>query len=186
MPHQSLITLKKRREERSGDQFLLWKEMDLVIQLLEVTMEGIASTEAALAQLKADSEARDVATSQALADLKAEVGRLESSGVDTTSLNATIATLDAAVKTGTSEAQAADPGAQATQEAKPTKTVYTFTASEGVTADSRFAPSGFREKGTFTALFYFEGDTDATSQNGASVPGYAVFSGEVEAVPASA
>jgi len=118
MEHPLIQHLKERRSTRNEDAFVLWKELDLIIQLLEDSMEGIAATEAALAQLKSDSEARDAATTTALTDLKAEVAALESTGVDTTKLNATISALDAAVKTGTTEAQAADPGAQ-TQPSPP-------------------------------------------------------------------
>jgi hypothetical protein len=112
MPHQLILSLRERRSGHSGDEAMLWKEVDLIIDLLEAAMEGISQTEAALAQLKSDSEARDAATQTALTDLKAEVAKIEAQGVDTTSINATISALDAAVKTGTTEAQAADPGSQ--------------------------------------------------------------------------
>lgn len=118
--HPTMQALRERREVRGENDYVLWKELALIVDLLEVVMEGITQTEAALAQLKSDSEARDAATTAALTDLKAEVAKIEATGVDTTAVNATIAALDAAVKTGTSEAAAADPGAQQTPPAQPT------------------------------------------------------------------
>lgn len=193
MAHHNIEILKQRRSERSADQFVLWKELDLIIDLLEVNMEGIAQTEAALEQLKKDSEARDVATKSALDNLKAEISTLSAQGVDTTAVNASINALDAAVKTGTTEAQTADPGAAPVKPSVPTQPVYEFTQSEGVVEDpANFKVSGFQsvagEGGTPPSkpLYYYSGDTagqPAASSN--PVPGYTQFAGAVEPVPAA-
>lgn len=67
----------------------------------------------------------------------------------------------------------------------PTQTVYTFDASQGATADDRFSPSGFETKGAAVQLLIFSGDSAPTDTNGSSVPGYSVFTGETEPVPAA-
>jgi hypothetical protein len=183
--HPYVLTLRQRRSQRSGDSNVLWKELDLILDLMEVVMESIKNTEDALAQLKADSDARDAATTQALTDLKAEVAALEASGVDTTAVNSTIAALDAAVKVGTSEAAAADPGAKPPQ-AELTQPGYTFNAAaEGAVADGRFTASGFNSAPTDGSapqpVFYFSGDpaNQTTQATGGSVTGYTQYSGPV-------
>lgn len=84
----------------------------------------------------------------------------------------------------------------------PTKTVYTYTAALSVEPDTRFSVSGFEtvavaavpptpantETGATEVpgtpevpaqpLYYFSGDTVAGEENGATVPGYAVYTGD--------
>jgi hypothetical protein len=162
--------------------------LDLILDILEIAMEGTAQTEQDLSQFEQDEAARDAATDQALADLKAEVQAKEAQGVDMTAINQRIQTLDATVKGKTADAKAADPGAQAQAPAAPNKPEYTFDATaQGATEDPRFTPSGFQISGQGAKLFYSsedpEGSTSATNPNPA--PGYTEYTGSVEAVPAS-
>jgi hypothetical protein len=73
----------------------------------------------------------------------------------------------------------------AEQPATPVKALYKFTASEGVVADARFTPSGFRVPGSLEVLFYFSGDGNPGEAQGVAVPGYTAYTGATEAVPAA-
>lgn len=74
---------------------------------------------------------------------------------------------------------------------KPSKTVYTFTPSEGVEPNAEFTASAFQIPPTLepdapaVPLEYFSGDTEPGQENGASIPGYTVYTGPVQAVPAA-
>jgi hypothetical protein len=72
---------------------------------------------------------------------------------------------------------------------EPTQSVYTYSAGDGITRDARFTASGFEtgpggvlEEGE--PLYYFAGDSTATSTLGSDVPGYTLFTGTAQPVPA--
>lgn len=69
----------------------------------------------------------------------------------------------------------------------PVNTVYGFSATNFEEQDARFTASGFETAPTDGSppvpLFYFSGDTVVGEQNGATVPGYTVYSGPVQAAP---
>jgi hypothetical protein len=193
--HPKVHELRSRRKNRASDTAVTWRELDLILDLLEITMAGVSDTEGELTQLEQDEAARDAANDKALSDLKDEVARIAAQHpeVDLSGVNSRINALDTTIKGKTTEAAAADPGAQQQppDSSTPTQAVYTFdTNAEGAVADTRFSASGFEtvpaEGAGAQELFYFSGDTAGQPASNANpAPGYVEYTGSVKAVPAS-
>ena len=95
------------------------RDLERRVGVLEDHVEDLMSAKddlaAAVAALQAEDTAFEQAVSSALTDLQAEVAKLSAAGVDTASVEAAIANIQAVVTAQTSAAaaaKAADPGPQ--------------------------------------------------------------------------
>lgn len=139
--------------------------MSDALQALEADEQDLAAIVPALIEHAQQQESE-------VAQLRKEIG--EGLAIDP----AKLATLEAGFGEGIAALEKLVPAKAAAA------TSYTFDSSvEGATEDARFTPTGFAtaaEGGS--PLFAFSGDTVAGEQNGASVPGYSVFTGTPVAV----
>lgn len=151
---------------------------------------------AARVQASTDAQiATRVALEGQIKTLEATIATLRGEGVNVAALEQHLADLK-------TTADAIDPAPA------PRNTVYTFTPAEAQ-EDARFSVSGFEtvpvpavpavpgnpEAGTAETpevpavpaepLLYFSGDENPGEQNGAALPGYTVYAGAVQAVPAA-
>jgi hypothetical protein len=169
---------------------------------MEDVLAGVAADEAELATIVPKLVERDETVSRKLAEFEAKAAAGEV--VPTSEVEALKAGFDQSI----ASLKALLP-AEETAPAAPTKAVYTYTAGEGVTTDDRFTSSGFEtvpvaavpavpanpETGAAEQpeqpekpaepLYYFSGDSQPGEANGATVPGYAEYTGVVQSVPAA-
>ncbi len=202
-----------RRHDRRLLELL--QTIDRKVTNMEDVLAGLAADEAELATIIPKLVERDEAASRKLAEFEAKAAAGEivpASEVEAlkSGFDQSVASLKALLP-----ADEPAPTGEGAEPAGLTKTGYTYTAAEGVSPDTRFTESGFQtpavaavpatpavpanpEAGTpeqpevaevpavpSEPVLYFSGDTAAGEENGASVPGYAVYSGPVEFVPAA-
>lgn len=156
-----------------------------------------AALDAAIAALNTELDDVSTVDGEVAADLAALPGIFAAFSPTTveqvnavTAATERVASITAALKAAGATAATAETGAEASEggeKAPETKeqavSLYTFTPAEGVVADTRFSPAPLQALGG-GELLTFSGDTVAGESNGISVPGYSLFTGPTEPVPA--
>jgi hypothetical protein len=200
-----------RPEGHMSDRQLLelLPTIDRKVTHMEDVLAGIAADEATLAAIVPQLVARDEATSKKLAEFEAkaaagEVVPLSEIEPLKSGFDQSIASLKALLP-----AEPAPTPEPTPAPAEPTKTVYTYTAAEGITPSTSFSESGFETPAVPAApavpanpetgapetpevpavpselLLYCSLDTNPGETNGATVPGYKVYTGPTQPVTAA-
>jgi hypothetical protein len=155
------------------------ERMEVNLTALEETLIALEEQDSAIATGVRVAGERFTELAEELEGLQPG-GTIEQSKIDALETKAK-AVLDGLTQAG-SELTQETPGAV---QAKLSKTGYVFNAEEGKNQpDSRFTTSGFKTKpatGEPVPVLVFSGDVTATDTKGASVPGYSVYTGEIQA-----
>jgi predicted transcriptional regulator len=185
----------------------LLETIDRKVSDMEDVLAGIAADEAELATVVPKLVERDEAVSKKLAEFEAKAAAGEV--VPTSEVEALKSGFDKSLASLKALLPAEQAPAPSGAPVELTKTGYVYTPAEGVTTDTRFTESGLEtlpvaavpavpanpETGApeqveqpakaAEPVLYFSGDANPGEANGATVPGYAEYTGPVQAVPAA-
>lgn len=163
--HKEILAMTDALAQIAQEETDLVTAVEDVVALFESDAAKIAQLEQTIANGGTVSQAEVQQLSEGFTD---SIGKLK-------------ALLPTPAPTGEGEAPATD-------QPKPTKTVYEFNG-QGTPDASVWPPSGFEtvpgEGETAKPLYYFSGDTSPTDTNGQGQAGWTVYTGAIQPVPAT-